>query len=141
MEATISPQSCAISNQPRDLVKDHNLKILTRHLKQSKWNMPPRARTNWPVKSSPHFWHIFSCPLAVLPLRGRDRLRSPGDLRPSKSLSRSLPPLALPVGEPVILPSLVNGKFGLGNSWSCIPPPSYLAAASLSSYLLLSSAC
>lgn len=28
---------------------------LTWHLKHSRWNVPPSARTNWPVSDSPHF--------------------------------------------------------------------------------------
>ncbi len=49
----------------------------TRHLKQSRWNVPSRARTNWPVSGSPHFLHIRVWPLAVRPFLCRDRFLSP----------------------------------------------------------------
>jgi hypothetical protein len=48
---------------------------LTLHLKQSRWKVPSKARTNCPVKGSPHFLQIRSCPLAVRP-RPLDRFRS-----------------------------------------------------------------
>ena len=49
----------------------------TLHLKQSRWIVPSRARTNWPVRGSPHFLQMRICPLAVLPPLCRDRFRSP----------------------------------------------------------------
>lgn len=39
--------------------------------------MPSRARTNCPVKGSPHFLQILSWPLAVRAPRCRDRFLSP----------------------------------------------------------------
>ena len=50
---------------------------LTRHLKQSKWKVPSSARTNCPVRGSPHFLHARTWPLADLEPRGRDLFLSP----------------------------------------------------------------
>jgi hypothetical protein len=90
-------------------------KIHTRHRKQSKWNVPPSARTNWPVSGSPHFLHILSCPDAVLPFLVRDRFRSPLVFG-SPSLSF---PLALPEGDAVSRVSGPNAP-GMGSGASCI---------------------
>ena len=80
--------------------------ILTRHLKQSKWNVPSSARTNCPVNDSPHFLHTRTWPLAVLDPLALDLFRSPLLL---DSLS--------------VLSALKAGEAGGLASWPYPPPP------------------
>jgi hypothetical protein len=77
---------------------------LTLHLKQSRWNVPPSARTNCPVNSSPHFLQSRSCPLPFRAPCVRMRSRSPLTL--GVSISRSLPWL-LTAGDPDPVPSAI----------------------------------
>ncbi len=66
--------------------------ILTRHLKQSRWKVPSSARTNWPVKGSPHFLHVRTWPLADRLVLGLDLFRSP--LRRESESGPRAPPLS-----------------------------------------------
>ena len=81
--------------------------VLTRHLKQSRWKVPSNARTNWPVKGSPHFLHMRTWPLADLLVRGLDLFRSPLR-RESESGSRT--------------PVLREGEAGVRACWLPYPP-------------------
>jgi hypothetical protein len=89
---------------PMDLAVSHELNHtvrteLTSHLKQSKWNVPSNARTNCPVRASPHFLQIL-CVLFSEPLFVLDFSRSARSLEPS--CSRGPRPL---VGDVAILRS------------------------------------
>lgn len=86
-------------------------KILTLHLKQSRWNVPPSARTNCPVKGSLHFLQIRSCPLPFLVERCLELLRSLSSLVLGTSIVSLSLPFALNAGEPLLL-SVANAGFG-----------------------------
>jgi hypothetical protein len=49
----------AVLNTVSNCTEGRGSNARTWHVKHSRWYVPPRARTNWPVRWPPHFAHIL----------------------------------------------------------------------------------